>query len=79
MVNAQLDVEGARRLVTMSVDHARRIVEGDALSLAERRVARARRGSSGQRARCGACNAFLRSTAHPCKVCGYLDGRGFAA
>lgn len=78
-MNAKLDIEGARALVTMSVEDAQRIIDDEVVSLAERRVARQRKGIAGPTPRCGACNAFLRSTAHPCKACGYLDGRGFAA
>ncbi len=78
-LDPRLNVEAARASVTMPVERAEEIIEAEAVSLAERRVARERKGISGPTPRCGACNAFLRSTAHPCKACGYLAGRGFAA
>lgn len=78
-LDPRLNVEAARAAVTMPVERAQAIVEAEAISLAERRVAWQRKGVTGPTPRCGACNAFLRSTAHPCEACGYLAGRGFAA
>lgn len=78
-LDARLDLQGARELVSMPEEEAREIVEGEALSLAERRVARARRGTSGQMHKCQACCRFMRSRIGVCSSCGYRQDVGYGA
>jgi hypothetical protein len=63
----------------MPVEEAREIVEGGALSLAERRLRRARRGTSGRVHKCQACYRFMRSRMGVCGSCGYRQDTGYAA
>lgn len=78
-LDPKLDIRGARALVTMPILEARAIVEGEALSLAERRLARARRGTSGQVHKCQACCRFMRSRTAVCGSCGYRQDVGYGS
>jgi hypothetical protein len=76
MVSARIDVETARRALTMSVEEAHAYVEQAAEALSERRVLRQRRGSHGKTPRCKQCNRFRSSTTGRCG-CGYDQDRGW--
>ena len=78
-LDARLDLQGARELVSMPAEEAREIVEGEALSLAERRLRRARKGTPGQVHKCQACCRFMRSRTGVCGSCGYRQDVGYAA
>jgi hypothetical protein len=75
----RLNVAAARALITMPVEEAREFVEGEAVSLAERRARRARKGVSGQTHKCQACCRFMRSRTGVCGSCGYRQDVGYAA
>jgi hypothetical protein len=78
-LNPKLNLRDARGLVSMPVEEAREIVEGEALSLAERRARRARKGVSGQVHKCQACCRFMRSRTGVCGACGYRQDVGYDA
>lgn len=78
-LDAKLDVNTARHLVSMPVDQARETVEQSASDLHERRLIRQRRGTSGQVARCRGCNIFRSSTVGLCGHCGFDQDIGWAA
>lgn len=79
MVSARLDIQGARAAIRMSAGEAQDLIEHEALSLAERRVLRQRRGRNGQQPQCRGCNKFLRSTGGTCPSCGFHQDIGWAA
>jgi hypothetical protein len=76
VVSARIDVEAARRALTMGVEEALLYVEDAALALAERRVLRERRGRHGKTPRCKQCNRFRSSTRGRCG-CGYDQDTGW--
>lgn len=78
MVSANLDLETARRAVTMSVEDAHAIVEDACTALNERRALRQRRGGGVRVLRCGGCHRFRSSTGGRCG-CGYDQHTGWAA
>jgi len=81
MVNldAKLDVQTARHLVSMLAEQARETVEQSASDLHERRLRRQHTTRSGQVARCKGCNVFRSSTAGLCSHCGFDQDTGWAA
>lgn len=76
MVSAGIDVETARRALTMSEEEAYAYIEHAAAALAERRVMRQRRGGHGKTPRCKQCSRFLSSRSGKCG-CGYDQDRGW--
>ena len=76
MVSGRVDVDAARRAVTMSVEEALAHVEDAAVALAERRTMRQRRGCHGKQPRCKQCSRFLSRAIGKCG-CGYDQDRGW--